>query len=201
MVRRAIITVFLACLAAPAAAQTSDGNFSDALSPSLAGGAKAMHATIRRNLAEAAEAMPAEEYAFKPTPQVRSFGELVGHVANANFFFCSQAKAEKSPATANYEKAADKAALVKALNDSLTYCDGAYAATTDANFQQLVQMAGQGAGQTARRAADVQHHAQQRALRQHRRLHAAEGARAAVDRAPAAAEEVASPRTPARGRR
>ena len=72
-----------------------------------------MHATIRRNLAEAAEAMPAEEYAFKPTPQVRSFGELVGHVANANFFFCSQAKAEKSPATANYEKAADKVAIVK----------------------------------------------------------------------------------------
>jgi uncharacterized damage-inducible protein DinB len=152
MMRRAIITVFLACLATPAAAQTSDGNFSELLSPSLAAGAKAMHATIRRNLAEAAEAMPAEEYAFKPTPQVRSFGELVGHLANANFFFCSQAKAEKSPATANYEKAADKAALTKGLNESLAYCDGAYAATTDANFQQLVQMAGQGAGQTARGA-------------------------------------------------
>ena len=48
--------------------------------------------------------MPAEEYAFKPTPEVRRFAELVGHVANANFFFCSQAKGEKSPATANYEK-------------------------------------------------------------------------------------------------
>jgi uncharacterized damage-inducible protein DinB len=152
MVRRAIIAVFLAGLATPASAQTSDGNFSDALSPSLAAGAKAMHATIRRNLAEAADAMTAQEYAFKPTPQVRSFGELIGHVASANFFFCSQAKAEKSPATANYEKIADKAALVKALNDSLAYCDGAYAATTDANFQQLVQMAGPGAGQTARGA-------------------------------------------------
>jgi uncharacterized damage-inducible protein DinB len=117
----------------------------------MAAGAKAMHGIIRRNLAEAAEAMPAADYAFKPTPQVRSFGELIGHVANANFFFCSQAKGEKSPATENYEKATTKAALVKGLGDSLAYCDGAYAATTDATFNQLVTLAGPTPGkQTAR---------------------------------------------------
>src|SRR5438445_6533744 len=109
MLRVAIVTVFIASLAVPAAGQTSDGDFHDALSMSMAAGAKAMHATIRRDLVEAAEAMTAEEYAFKPVPQVRSFGELIGHVANANFYFCSQVKGEKSPATANYEKVADKA--------------------------------------------------------------------------------------------
>ena len=41
--------------------------------------------------------MPAAEYAFKPTPDVRSFGQLIGHLASANFFFCSQAKSETSP--------------------------------------------------------------------------------------------------------
>jgi len=92
----------------------------------------------------------AEEFAFKPTPQVRSFGELIGHVANANFFFCSQAKGEKSPATANYEKASEKAVIVKGLTDALAYCDGAYTATTDANFQTLVKLAG--GGETARGA-------------------------------------------------
>ena len=46
---------------------------------------RSMHATIRRNLAEAAENMPAGEYAFKPTPQVRTFGELIGHLASVNF--------------------------------------------------------------------------------------------------------------------
>jgi DinB family protein len=78
---------------------------------------KSMRAAIRRNLADAAENMPAAEYAFKPTPQVRTFGQLVGYVANANFFFCSQAQAkgEQPPATADYEKATDKAVLVKAL--------------------------------------------------------------------------------------
>src|SRR5213076_2467468 len=72
-------------------------------------------------------------------------------VANANFFFCSQAKGEKSPATANYEKGADRAVL-KALNDSLAYCDDVYAATTDSNFQQLVNIAAPGVRQTARGA-------------------------------------------------
>jgi uncharacterized damage-inducible protein DinB len=121
-------------------AQTTDAGYADALSPSLARVAKAMHATIRRNLAEAAENMPAEEYAFRPTPQVRAFGQIVGHLVNANFFFCSQAAGEKSPATGKYEQITDKAVLVKALNDSLAYCDRVYAATTDANFIQPVHI-------------------------------------------------------------
>ena len=139
------------CVCPPAAAQTSDGGYWEALSPSNAAIAKAMHATIRRNLAEAAERMPADEYAFKPTPQVRSFAELLGHVVNANFFFCAQAKGEKAPMTTNFEKATDKAVLVKGVNDALAYCDGAYTATTDANFQQMVKVAGGGAStETAR---------------------------------------------------
>jgi hypothetical protein len=58
-------------LTVPALAQTSDAGADQSLSTSLAATAKAMHATIRWNLIEAAEAMPAESYDFKPTPQVR----------------------------------------------------------------------------------------------------------------------------------
>jgi uncharacterized damage-inducible protein DinB len=152
--RRVMLAAVLLCGAAiPASAQTSDGGYWEALSPSMAGVAKAMHATIRRDLAEAAESMPAADFAFKPTPQIRSFAELVGHVVNANLFFCAQAKGEKPPATANFEKVSDKATLVKGLNDALAYCDGAYAATTDANFMDLVKIAGgQGGGDTRRGA-------------------------------------------------
>ena len=129
-----------------AGAQTSDGFVTDALSKSMAASAKAMHATIRRDLAEAADAMPADEYAFKPTPQVRSFGELIGHVANANFYFCSQAKGEKSPAAQNYERAGDKAAIAKGLKDSLVYCDEVFASLTDATFGEVIKLAGPGRG-------------------------------------------------------
>src|SRR5712671_660665 len=111
MLRVLVAVLFLACVCLPALAQTTDGGLGDIASPSLAAVAKGMHATIRRNLAEAAENMPADEYAFKPTPQVRSFGELIGHVATANFFFCSQAKGEKPPSTTNYEKVTGKAVL------------------------------------------------------------------------------------------
>jgi uncharacterized damage-inducible protein DinB len=146
MWRRLLLAWILVSATLPlASAQTTDAGYSEALSPSLARVAKAMHATIRRNLAEAAESMPADEYSFRPTPQVRTFGQIIGHLVNANFFFCSQAAGEKSPATANYEQITAKASLVKALNDSLVYCDRVYAATTDANFIQPVEI-GRGVG-------------------------------------------------------
>lgn len=140
--RRPFITLafIVACVTLPpASAQTTDAGY-DTLSPSLASVAKSMQATIRRNLADAAEEMPAEEYAFRPTPQVRTFGQLIGHLTEANFFFCSQAADKKYPVTTDYEKIRDKATLVKDLHDSLAYCGAVYAATTDANFLQPVKV-------------------------------------------------------------
>src|SRR4029077_825296 len=125
------IAIHASCLAA--SAQTSDGGFDKALSPSLAATAKAMHATIRRDVAEAADAMAAEDFGFKPTPDVRSFAQLDGHVINANFFFCSQAKGAAMPTTTNFERVADKPALIKGLTDALAYCDAVYESTTDAD--------------------------------------------------------------------
>src|SRR5207244_9767028 len=114
------------------------GGFAKLPSPSRTATAKARPATIRRDIAEAAEAMAVEDFAFKPTPEVRSFGQLVGHIINANFFFCSQAKGEAAPATMNFERVAEKAALIKGLTDALAYCDAVYDSTTDASFNQPV---------------------------------------------------------------
>jgi uncharacterized damage-inducible protein DinB len=154
---RSLLVALVLGLSSAAAAfgQTTGAGYADALSPSLANVAKAMHATIRRDLAEAAEGMPAEEYGFRPTPQVRTFGQLVGHVINANLFFCSQAGGEKLSAAVNYEQVTSKLALVKALNDSLALCDRAYEQTTDTNFSQPVEMAagvGMGPAKTVRGA-------------------------------------------------
>ena len=137
--RSLTLLVLILAVASTASAQTTGAGY-DALTSSLAGVAKTMHATIRRNLAEAAEAMPADEYSFRPTPDVRTFAQLMGHVINANWFFCSQAKQDKLAMTTNHEQLTDKAALVKALNDSLAYCDQVYSATTDATFTQPVQV-------------------------------------------------------------
>jgi uncharacterized damage-inducible protein DinB len=144
-----------AILAVPAvaAAQTSDSGIGAALTPSTAASVNNMHLTIRRNLIEAAEAMPAGEYAFKPTADVRSFVQLLGHVAAANFFFCSMAKSEAPPSAVNIERTVtDKPGMVKALGDALNYCDGVYTEMTDANANQMVKVSGPGGGTQSTRA-------------------------------------------------
>jgi uncharacterized damage-inducible protein DinB len=125
-------------------AQTSDAGADQSLSPSLAATAKAMHSSIRRNLAEAAESMPAENYAFRPTLEVRTFAQLIGHVTNANLLFCSAAKGEPFPSKTNAETLTSKDGAVKALLGSLTYCDAVYQETTDATFGQAARVAGLG---------------------------------------------------------
>ena len=156
MRRLPLVAVLFALAAVPLSGQTTGAGYADALSPSLASVAKVMHGTIRKNLAEAAESMPAGEYAFRPTPEVRSFAQLLGHVINANYFFCSQINGEPYPGDLrDYEKVSDKATLVKALNDALGRCDKGYAATTDATFNQPVKMAsgvGMGEANTVRGA-------------------------------------------------
>ena len=87
---------------------------------------------VKRNVAASAQAMPEANYSFKPTPDVRSFGELIGHLTNEHYLLCSPAKGEKNPQAAmDFEKKTAKADLVKALNDSIAYCDAVYMAAKD----------------------------------------------------------------------
>ncbi len=101
---------------------------------------KGLYDGAKRNLTEAADKMPESEYGFKPTPEVRSFGQLVGHIANGNYSYCAIGKGEKNPNATDFEKLTAKADLLKALRDSFTYCDGAYAAATDASLAEMVDL-------------------------------------------------------------
>ncbi len=92
---------------------------------------KAFYNLIRGNVAKAAEKVPEEDYSFKPTPDVRSFGQLVGHVADASYMFCSLVLGEKNPSPGVEKTKTSKADLMKALNDAFAYCDKAYGGMTD----------------------------------------------------------------------
>ena len=112
----------------------------------LSGGQKVFYGTVSDFLIRGAEKMPEENYSFKPTPEVRSFGQLVGHVANAQYLFCSIAAGEKSPSTVNIEQTVTaKADLVQALKDGVAYCNKVYSAMTDAQASQIVKMFGRDA--------------------------------------------------------
>jgi uncharacterized damage-inducible protein DinB len=89
----------------------------------------------------AAQKMPEENYAFKPTPDIRSFGQLVGHVADANYMFCSKASGDDNPSKASIEKTkTSKADLVAALKDAVAYCNKAFDGMTDAKGSEMVPM-------------------------------------------------------------
>ena len=114
---RSIVVVSLSLLAAPLAAQTG-----------AVAGMGTVYNVAKGYVTKAAEQMDEANYSFKATAEVRSFGQLLGHIANANYMFCSTALGEKNPNSADLEKTATtKAALVQAIKDSFTYCDKAYA--------------------------------------------------------------------------
>jgi uncharacterized damage-inducible protein DinB len=87
----------------------------------------------------AAEKMPEESYSFKPTPDVRSFGQLVGHVADAQYLFCSLASGEPNPNKGIENKVMAKADLVAALKEAVAFCGKAYGAMTDAGGAQTTK--------------------------------------------------------------
>lgn len=77
----------------------------------------------KRTFLEAAELMPAEDYGFTPAADVRTFGQIVGHIANWQFTNCSTAKGERNPNTKDFEKNESKAEIVDAIKAAYAYCD------------------------------------------------------------------------------
>jgi uncharacterized damage-inducible protein DinB len=80
------------------------------------------------------------DYAFKPTPDVRSYGSLFAHVADAHYAICAQATGAANPiqGTSLEQTKTAKADVVKALADSFAFCDAAFAALTDASVNEMV---------------------------------------------------------------
>ncbi len=132
MRRMLLVVVCMLAIAIPAFAQPpaqGAGAATDPVSKTL----KASFDTVSRYLARSAEKMPEANYSFKPTPEVRSFGEILGHVANSQYSYCARMKGEPNPNQGNdFEKKTAKADLVKAINDSNAYCSAVYDSMTDA---------------------------------------------------------------------
>lgn len=116
---------------------------------------KNQHATIKRNLSGAAEKMAEADYAFKPAgvaPEVRTYGQFIVHLINANNSFCARAMGEAAKPGMDEKGTYPKADLVKALNDSLAYCDTAHAALTAANATEMLTVQGRGGSTQIARA-------------------------------------------------
>jgi len=119
----------------PAAVATSQNN-------PLSAWNKRAYGAVQHILLSTAEKVPEENYKFKPTDAVRSFGQILGHLADSQYYFCSVALGEKNPAPKIEQTKTSKIDLIAALKDAFAYCDKAYDGMTDASGTQMVKLFG-----------------------------------------------------------
>jgi uncharacterized damage-inducible protein DinB len=137
-VKKMLLVSFVTAIVTAATADAQPAN-------PLTGGAKRSYDIIKGYIVKAAAKMPQEHYAFKPTPEVRSFGELIGHIADANYGICAAAAGEKppaggfDPATSIEKNKTTKMDLEKVLGESFAYCDKAFAGMTDAGGAAIIK--------------------------------------------------------------
>ena len=128
-----VLVVMLGAAQAPAPAPDAT---------TLSGHARSTYQTIKRYVLASAEKMPADQFGFEPTADVRTFGELVAHIADANYLFCAPALGEANPNGGTIDKIEkeklSRDALVERLKTTFAYCDKAYAALSDANSAETV---------------------------------------------------------------
>jgi uncharacterized damage-inducible protein DinB len=145
---RVTAAIVSACVVAAAAGPSGQGT-----NP-VSGAIKHGWDGAKRNVRESAELMSEANYGFKPVDSVRTFGQILAHVAGASYVFCAAAKGEKTPFSEDHFEtiAKTKADIVKSVSDSIAYCDGAYGALTDAKASEPIEMPF-GMGKAARAAA------------------------------------------------
>jgi uncharacterized damage-inducible protein DinB len=96
-----------------------------------------------RNLVAAAEEMPQDHFDFKPTPQQRSFGDIVAHTAQSKNFLCSSISGK--PPAAQFKPAIfpdSKTSAVDALKSSFDFCKEALGGIDDSHLAEQVDFFG-----------------------------------------------------------
>jgi uncharacterized damage-inducible protein DinB len=107
----------------------------------LSGESQRGYQNVQENLAKAAEKMPEEHYGFKPTPEVKPFGQHVAHIALSQYGLCSRLKGEANPKKDEKEETTrSKADAVALLKGSAAYCEPLVTGLTDAVMTELIPM-------------------------------------------------------------
>jgi len=87
---------------------------------------------MQDKIMKSAEAMPQAKYRYRPTKDVRSFAEILNHVADISYTLCSNVKGEANPATTAVK--GSKTEIMAYLKSAFGYCDGVYSGFTDAHL-------------------------------------------------------------------
>lgn len=143
---RTLLLTLLLCLLTPAAVALAQSNLpTSAAAPQnnpLSAHNKSLFGGVKKILLRSAEKMPEENYGFKPTEAVRSFGQIIGHVADSQYAFCAVVLGEKNPAPKVELTKTSKSDLIAALKTAFAYCDKAYDGLSDVSAVQMVKSVG-----------------------------------------------------------
>jgi len=108
----------------------------------VSNGLRRLEATEAKNTVAAVEAMPADKFNFRPTPQQNSFGHLAAHMIQMNYLFCSMISGTEAPKVTPAKEADPKDTLVPALKASFDFCGQAFANMDDSKLGEQVPFFG-----------------------------------------------------------
>jgi uncharacterized damage-inducible protein DinB len=109
---------------------------SSASNPMVAS-SKVFYENAKRDILRSADKMPEPKYAFRPTDSVRTYGQILAHVADGQYEFCGAA-AGKHDQKGVEQTAKTKADIVAALKTAFAYCDAIYSGMTDAQAAEMI---------------------------------------------------------------
>lgn len=126
--------IILVLIAAALAAQAEDNL--------LVQSSRGFYTYTKVNILKAAEKMPEAEYKFQPTPETRTFGQILGHIADVNISLCAAGAGVKTPAPEFEKTKTTKADLIAALKQAFAACDDAYGSMTDEKAREPIKFLG-----------------------------------------------------------
>src|SRR5271154_1349607 len=89
---------------------------------------------MQDKIMKSADAMPESKYSYRPTKDVRSFAEILNHVADISYTLCSNVKGEANPIATTAKSS--KTEIVAYLKGSFDYCDGVYSGFPDSRLNE-----------------------------------------------------------------
>jgi DinB superfamily len=143
--KRILVAILFACASVGLAqAQTATAPSSGAASASSqsAGPIKNPVTTVLRtlqtrqqkNILGAIDAMPADKFSYKPTPDQITFGHLVVHIAESNNSMCSKIADVPAPKIEELKETDPKDKLLAAARASFDFCSTALANADDSKL-------------------------------------------------------------------
>ena len=139
-----IVCVFVGSMLASAQTSTSAKNempqapAKDPVATSLRG----MVSRSQTDTVGALEAMPADKYSYKPTPEQVTFGHLAAHIAEANNLLCSKVADVPAPKVEEAKETDPKDQLVAAVKASYAFCSEALSQMDDSKLGDSVELFG-----------------------------------------------------------